>query len=187
MTFLQTRDVRCVKWWICITAEEHFLFCSAFDQRRRMSRILWLVKWLQLRTLKETILTWSLLKRLFILRLDLKLLIWHWNLCRDTDCCRLRWTRPLNFFRKQEKMTPLPVEFECRGLQTLGRHHRSSLEAFLRYFLLFFTLEEVVTDYYNCFGFGCNAVYPWNSTVFQAPSASWRVHNEFSFWSELSL
>ena len=49
------------------------------------------------------------------------------------------------------------VEFECRGLRTLGWHHRSSMQD------CFYTFEELIPSYFNCIGFGCNAVYPWNS------------------------
>ena len=61
------------------------------------------------------------------------------------------------------QMESVPVEYEYQGLWTLGWHHTSSIEAFYVFFCSFITSEEAVAIDFNCIGFGCIAVYPWDS------------------------
>ena len=55
------------------------------------------------------------------------------------------------------------VEFEWRGLWTLGWHHRSSVEAFNVVFQLFFYIWRRSHQLLQLCCIGCNAVYPRNS------------------------
>ena len=53
-------------------------------------------------------------------------------------------------FRQKTQCKWHRFEFQCRDLWRLGRHHRSRMEACWVFSGFFFTVEEVVTSYFNC-------------------------------------
>ena len=94
----------------------------------------------------------------------------------------------------------MEVWVKCLSPQITYRHLNETTGAewrhFMVFFCCFFTFEEVVTITFNCLGFGCDAVHPWDSkSVFWTQPLHPPFHrrrgeyimSEFIFFCELSL
>ena len=77
---------------------------------------------------------------------------WYYSCCEDLNlllCHIMCICLPYGVNHCMVYMLPLQVEFECRGLRTLGWYHRSNIEVFYYFVCSFFKFEKHCLPWYS--------------------------------------